>query len=496
MPIVLALDAGTGGAKCVAIDHRGRVRGSAARRWSYDVEINAQVSAVKEYSFDADEFWSTLCLCARRALADLDASQVVAVISTSQREGCVFLDDAGRELYAGPNLDSRAFMEGLQILEELGASRLYQITGHSAPFIFPLARYLWFRANDSRRIAHLLMLNDWILYRACGACVGEPSNATESMLFDFRGRRWSPEIIEQFDVDADILPRIGTPGEKVGEIDSKAAAALGITAGTAVHLGGADTQCALLGLGASDAGDAGVVLGTTAPVQVVSDQPLLDPAENLWAGCHVAGDRWVLESNAGSSGDGYEWLLDLLVRDGGGDAYARAEERARTGRPFQVLSFGGPRLFDLTKVRPDMPGAVFFPFPALQLRPDSGDLLRSHLESIAFAVRGNLEQLRSCAGELPATLRVGGGMSRNSLLVQLIADVTGCRIARATVADCTALGCAILACVGQGLYADAAAACAAMCQSVEVEPTGDADAASAAYEKWRSLYDTLDGVSI
>lgn len=496
MPIVLALDAGTGGAKTVALDHRGRVRGTASRRWSYEVVANAAVPMVREYAFDPEQFWNILGECARAATHDLRGEEFLGVVTTSQREGCVFLDAAGREIYAGPNLDSRGFMEGLHVLDELGPSRLYSITGHSAPFIFPIARYLWFRQHDPRTVARLLMINDWIAYRACGVAYSEPSNASESMLFDFRSRAWSREILDMFEIEPAILPPIHPSGERIGAITDAAATHLGVPPGTPVFAGGADTQCSLLGTGAVDHGDVGVTFGTTAPVQWVLDRPVLDPAENLWAGCHVVPDRWVLESNPGSTGDAYEWLLDLLIGDAA-DRYTRAEALAAAADCEAIFSFVGPRIFDLTKIRADMPGAVLFPFPSLQLRPNAGQLLRSLLASIAAAVRGNLEQIRAAVGDTVRQLKVGGGMSRNRLLMQLVADTTGLPVQRSLLWDTTALGCAALVCVSTGTYTDPAEAVAEMCASETIEPTTEnIESADAAYRKWRRLYDALDTLSL
>lgn len=495
MPVVLVLDAGTGGAKCVAIDESGRVRGRASRRWMYQVVANAEVPMVKEYAFDPNEFWTILGDCARAALRATDGEDVVGVVASSQREGCVFLDDAGREIYAGPNLDSRGFMEGFEVLEKLGAQRLYEITGHTAPFIFAIARYLWFCRHDRRRIARLLMINDWMIYRACGVAMAEPSNASESMLFDFRQRRWSDEILDLFAVDRSILPQVGAAGDQVGAIGAAGGAHLGVPPGTPVYLGGADTQCGLLGVAAVDPGDVAVTLGTTSPVQMVLGEPVLDPAANLWAGCHVVPDRWVLESNAGSTGDAYEWLLDLVLGEAAGERYERAEELAQASAAAAVFSFAGPRIFDITKVRPDLPGAVLFPFPSLQLRPDAGQLIRSVLESIAYAVRGNLEQLRVATGATPTRLKIGGGMSRSTLLAQLIADTTALPIERAEVAESTALGCAALVLGAAGFYSDAAEAARVMGHHSIVDPQATARA-GAAYERWRRLYEALEGMSV
>jgi len=176
MAVYIVLDAGTGGGKCVVFDDTGRRLAVQRRPWRYDVSVDPDVPFVQALSFSAPAFWSMLCDAGRAAVqeAGIAPQDVAGIAATSQRQGCVFLGADGREVYAGPNLDARAFREGLDILERLGSARLHRITGHSAPFIFPLARYLWFRAHGAVPAAHLLMISDWITYRLSGALCGEP----------------------------------------------------------------------------------------------------------------------------------------------------------------------------------------------------------------------------------------------------------------------------------------------------------------------------------
>lgn len=498
MPAIAVLDAGTGGAKCSVFDVSGRLLALRSETWDYTVVPHHDIPIVKEYAFDPALFWDILARCTRAALAEagIDPADVIGVATTSQREGCVLLDAAGRELYAGPNLDSRAFMEGLEVLGALGGERLYEITGHSAPFIFPLARYLWYRKQGGTPAAQLLMINDWMTYRLAGVASSEPSNAVESMLFDVQARDWSDEILARFEIPSSVLPPVFASGTRVGSVHTAAAAQTGLLAGTPVYTGGADTQCALLGVGAIEAGDVAVVLGTTSPIQAVFDRPLLDPRANLWAGLHVVPDRWVLESNLGSTGDAYLWLLDLLVPDGG-DRHARATALAGAARDSGTFTFIGPRVFDLTKMRPDMPGGLFFRFPTMQLRPGAGDLLRAFFASIAYAMRANLAQIEAVTGRTVDTLIAGGGMSRNDLLMRFAADCLGIPIRRALEPQSTGLGCAVLVAAGGGAYTDITSAAAAMCAHQEIAPDGSQRAAmDSGYTKWCELYDTMEGLSV
>src|SRR5438046_10610923 len=102
-------------------------------------------------------------------------------------------------------------------MERIPAERLHALTGHAPPYISPPARYLWFRKHrDARRVASLLMLNDWITYLLSGERVAEHSNAGESMLYDVSRRAWSEEILGALDIPAPLLPPLAAPGARPG----------------------------------------------------------------------------------------------------------------------------------------------------------------------------------------------------------------------------------------------------------------------------------------
>ena len=499
MDCVVTLDAGTGSGRSVAFDRGGRPLASAQEPFRYRLFTNPDVPLVRGFDLDPRAFWGALARCARTTVAALPAgAQVRGVIATSQREGCVFLDAADEVLYAGPNLDARAFAEGMEVEERIGAERLHRITGHAPPYIFPVARYVWYRKHhDGSRVARLLMLNDWITYLLSGVAVAEPSNAGESMLYDVARREWSAEILDALDIPPAILPEVRAPGTCVGRVTARAAAETGIPEGTPVFAGGADTESALLGSGVHETGETGAVLGTTSPVQTVIDRPLIDPRGNLWTSCHVVPERWVLESNAGDTGDAYRWLLELMFGTSGASAYAGAEEAMRSleSAPRQVYCHLGPVIFNLRELNPLKPAGMLFRFPLLHVdRPLRGEILHAFLESVAFAIRGNCEQLSAATGRPIPVLTVSGGMAQSPTLARLLATTLGVPLAVATVVESASLGCAILAAVGAGLHADVSQAVAAMTRRRQVDPVpGERAEYEERYHRWREVYGKLTG---
>ena len=500
--LLVALDAGTGSGRCVVFDTEGTVVASAQEPFTYRLLVDPEMPLLRGFDIDPVAFWGALGRCARSALAAVPSdAHIRGVVATSQREGCVFLDAAGGVLYAGPNLDARAVLQGMEAQSRMPSERLHAITGHAPPYIFALARYLWFRQHhDASRIATLFMLNDWITHLLSGARVAEHSNACESMLYDVTRRCWADEILDTFDIPRAILPPLCDAGTPVGRVTAAAAAATGLPEGTPVFAGGADTESALLGGGVYEVGEVAAVLGTTTPVQQVLDAPCIDPDGNLWTSPHVVPGRWVLESNAGDTGSTYRWLLELTC--GGTDAAAHAAAETAMAAvgpaPREIFCHLGPAVFNLRNMNPLQPAGLLFRFPLLHVdRPTRGDLLRACLENVAYAVRGNCEQIAAVSGRPLERLWVSGGMTRSPTLLRLLATTLDVPLVVALVPDSASLGCAILGAVGAGLYPDAATAAAAMVRTRPVDPDRPfTDAFSERYRRWRELSASLQSWTI
>jgi sugar (pentulose or hexulose) kinase len=320
------------------------------------------------------------------------------------------------------------------------------------------------------------------------------------MLYDVSRRDWSDEILDTLDVPRAILPPLREPGARAGSVTAAAAAATGLPAGTPVFVGGADTESALLGSGVHEAGRTGAVLGTTAPVQMVTDAPVIDPAGRLWTSCHVVPGRWVLESNGGDTGDAYRWLLELMFggTDAAAHAAAEADVAATPRGERDIFCHFGPVIFDLSQMNPFRPAGMLFRFPLLHIdRPTRGELLHAYIESVAYAIRGNCEQIAEVSGRTIPVLQVSGGMTRSPTLVQLLADTLGVPVSVATVPESASLGCAILASVGAGVHRSIPDAVAAMTSARLVEPDATRIAGyDDRYRRWRDVYGLLQGWSL
>lgn len=497
---VLALDAGTGGGRCLITTLDGSPVSLAYHPWSYQVPEGL---APLGREFAPADLWQTICQLISQALtgAGLSAADILAVSTTSQREAVAFLDREGRELYAGPNIDLRALMEGLALDSQWGRN-IYDITGHTPSFMFAPARLRWFRNNRPEvydRIATVLTISDWLIYRLCGEMVSEVSAAGEAGLLDIGRRLWSDSLVQLLDLPRNIYPPLVPSGQRVGMVSDSAARETGLAQGTLVAAGGADTQCGLLGMSVIHKGQVGVVAGWSTPLQMVTGEPIIDGRGRLWSGCHLLSDRWVLESSAGESGRGYSWLKEKVFGgESAADGYAVMDRLALKVPPGaeSTLAFVGPGIMDMSHLGLKL-GGFLFPVPLSAGDVGQGHLVRSALENLCFAIRANLAQLEDVAIAPVSSIALGGGLSRSRALVSILPQVLGRPVSVAAVADVTGLGAALCAAVGGGIYSDLTQAAEAMVGPTTVLEPDPGLAAEYVdhYERWLSVSRELDKLS-
>ncbi len=501
---LLGVDCGGGSIRCLVADLRSGCLTTATRSWRPSPAVGFFA-----FDIDTDLCWRLVTEVVAEALttADARAADVAGLAVTGMRFSAVLTDRAGDVLYAVPNHDARAAEQGVALAEEYGDT-LAGRTGHWPGPIFLAARLRWLAAERPEvleRAAWAFSLSDWLAYRLTGEAATDPSQAAETLLYDVVAGAWARDIVERLGLPAHLLPPIHPSGTPLGGLTARAADALGLRAGTPVAVGGADTQCGLLGAGVTRAGAVGVVAGSTAPVQAVTAPPRVDPAARAWAGRHVVPGLGVLECNAGAMGDALSWFAGVLCA-GAPDPVARLLAEASTAPPgaHGATSSLGAQLMDARDMLALPTGALSLshlsapPHGHDGSRDDSGarrrsraDLARAVLEGMAFAVRANAERLLAVPGHAPAdppTVTLTGGMSRSHLWSRIVCDVLGAPVDVSLGAETSALGAAVCAGVGAGVFTDPAAGAEHVAKTARLLP----DAASARrydelYEEWLRL---------
>jgi len=466
---LLALDAGTGAGRCFIVDAEGHRCFSAYREWQYVIPGDAPTRGLE---FEAESLWQILTQVIREVIASngVDPSQIAAVSTTSMREGFVLLDEAGREIFAAPNRDQRGWEEAQEIEKDYGWA-IHRTSGHWPTAVFAPARLLWLRRHRPEIYAqatHLLMLNDWAAYRLCHVLGSEPTNAAETALYDIVKLRWAEGLLEHLDIPLRLFSKVRPAGTVLGEINAQVAQQTHLKAGTPVVVGGADTQCGVLAANGIQAGAAVAIAGTTTPVQVVLGEPIIDPEARTWSAPHVVPGHWVLESNCSVTGSVLRWFRGAFcqaevaeAKRTGGNAYAlMMDEAARSPIGARgVFAMLGPTIMDAKRLHrgsTEVGGFIMTRARSLPTtQPESkADCIRAILESFAYAIRANCEQITSITGRKIEKLGVCGGTASSAFWLSMLSDVVGIPIQVPRILEASALGAAICAGVGSGDYQD------------------------------------------
>lgn len=497
MKHTLAIDLGTGSCRAVLFTEDGTQVGIGQREWSHAPLPGAPGSQV----FDTARNWELICECTREALAraGIGPTDVAAVSSTSMREGMVLYDRAGREIWACPNVDSRASAEATELVQSGRARRIFEQGGDWVSITSP-ARFLWIAAHEPdvfARIAHVGMLSDWVLYRLAGRFVTDPSSGSSSNLFDLRVRTWSPSSLELVGLSPDVMPEVLEPGTVVGPLSAVAAEATGLAAGTPVVVGGADTQLGLVGIGVVRPDRLTLVGGSFWQLTVVTDDPLIDPQARLRTLCHAVPGQWMTEGIGFYCGIAMRWFRDAFcdferaeaVRRGI-DAYVVMEEAAATvpaGSEGVLAIFSN--VMDAKRWVQASPSFLGFDVD----RPAASNrraCIRALEEQAAYTARGHLAIISELTGQAYDELVFTGGAAKGHLWPQIVADVVGLPVKVPAVKESTALGAAMYAGIGAGLYRDIDEVVGSLVRFERtVEPQAPARRTyDERYAAWRSLY--------
>ena len=495
-PYLLAIDAGTGSCRALLFTEKGEQVAVSQREWTH----HEPPGVPGGQDFDVETNWRLITACIRDALASAGAAggDVAAVAATSMREGIVLYDARGAEIWACPNVDSRASAEAEDLIREGNAERIFEEAGDWVSITSP-ARLRWLarhRPDIFASVHGLGMLSDWITYRLAGAQVTEPSCGSSSGMFSLASRTWSEQIAQICGIPVTVLPPVTDPGTVVGEVTAEAAAQTGLRAGTPVVAGGADTQLGLLGAGVR-AGEFTVLAGTFWQNTVLVDKPLIDPVIRLRTLCHVTPGEWMLEGIGFYCGMAMRWYRDAfcdgetaVARGRGVDPYVVMEENAARIPPgsngvYAILS----NLMNARRWVHASPSFLQF-----NLGDPAGTgraaCVRAIEEAAAYVTRGHLEIIAELTGTPAAGLTFSGGAAKGALWPQVMADVLGLPVSVPAVTESSALGAALCAGKGAGLFSHLTDLDSALRKrAATFEPNPDAVAVyHDGYAAWRAVY--------
>ncbi|CRN03761.1 MULTISPECIES: xylulokinase [Pseudomonas] len=410
-PVSLGIDLGTSELKAILMDLDGRVLAHAGVRLS--------VSRRHEgWSEQAPQDWWHACLQALEQLREHAAFARVACIGLSgQMHGAVLLGDDNRVLY--PAIlwdDSRAVVQAQQLgVEHAEVTGSLPMAGLTAP------KLLWLQQHEPEvfnAIDCVLSPKDYLRLCLSGERISEMSDAAGTLWLNVAQREWFTPMLRATGLAPAQMPRLVEGGSASACVT---AVGLGLSPQVVIAGGGGDNPAAAVGIGAINAGDGFITLGTSAAIVAITDHAAGNPASAVHSFCHALPERWYTMGAMLAGASCLRWVTRL------------------TGLPDEQTL--------LDQVQAQLPieqgvplsTPLFLPYLAGERTPHNDPLLRGGfmglghdctpamlgyavMEGVGFGLLDAWRAVQSTGAEVESFALVGGG-ARSEYWAQLLANI-------------------------------------------------------------------------
>ena len=511
---IIGLDVGTTVTKAVLFDLSGS-GASGQSRPGAELRVAEQATRLHtpqpgRAELDPEEIWQAVVRVLRDLAGGAAPGMDIRAVALATQGGTLIpcRADGTPTTRAITWMDGRSQDLAARWRAEGVANRVRQISGWTPQPGLPLLSIGWLRQARPGVFAateRFLSVNDFLAQRLTGRPATNPSMAGEMLLTDITTGQWSEELCHLVGIGPEYLSPIRPATATLGQILPEVSRLTGLPPGTVIINGGQDHSCEALALGVTSAGVGLLACGTAWVINTVAESLPMDqdsgaiPA-SMDLNYHVVPGRWVVSQFLGGLGACVAWWLNQCGRSA-----SRKRAPADDGAPSNDQAPAQWAAFDeaLDRTAPGCGGLVYLPqtgvrgvpgtmrhggFVGLRLDHAWADMGRAMLEGAAYELRWALEHLRQ-AGLAIEQMWMIGGATRRPLWPRIVSDVTGLPLLLAEASHGPALGAAILAGVGLGVFDSVEAAQAHFqVSSRRIEP---ADTHAPVYERLYATYRRL-----
>lgn len=467
---LLSIDNGTQSVRAMIFDRDGHLVAKSK------VEIEPYFSTEPGWAEQhAEYFWQALCQACHKLWEQLEIPResIKAMSVTTQRATVVAMGADGQPLRAAISwLDQRQ----IHSKPELGAveSLLMRAVGAKVAVdtFHTQAEANWIAEHEPelwQQVDKLLLLSGYHNYKLTGDYKDSVASQVGFIPFDFKQLQWAEAKDWKWraipSIKREMLPELVEAGGLLGHISSAAAAETGIPQGLPLIACGSDKACEVLGTGCLDSNTGSLSYGTTATFNITSDKYLeAIPFHPAYPG--VIPGSFNVEMMVPR---GY-WMVSWFKQQFGLEEQSAAEQQGVTVESlFDNLLQQVPAGSDGLTLQPywgagadnegpEAKGAIIG-FGDVHTR---AHLYRAIIEGLTYALRAGKERVEKRSGQPITRLLVSGGGSQSDQVMQITADIFGMPVQRPHTYETSALGAAMAAAVGSGVYPDFASAAAKM----------------------------------
>ena len=490
--LFLGIDVGSSSVKLSVLDGQsGKSLGSITHPES---ELAIQSPRAGWAEQDPAVWWDCVKQGCRRLFASdkIDPSRISAIGISYQMHGLVLVD--AQQQVLRPAIiwcDSRAVACGNQALQELGQGYCFDHLLNS-PGNFTAAKLRWVQENEPEvfaRVHKMMLPGDYIAMKLTGDITTTASGLSEGTLWDFRNKSIATELLNHWQITADVIPSLVPSFGEQGIVNASAADELGIRAGTRVSYRGGDQPNNAFSLNVLQPGEVAATAGTSGVIYGVTDKPAADLESRVNTFLHVTNSdekprNGVLVCVNGT-GRLYSWLRQTLNATGQGVSYAQLNALAADipvgsdGLLFHPFGNGAERIYQNKNLGAQLRNLDFN-------RHGLGHMVRAAQEGIVFSLNQGFDVLKALGGSCEVVRAAKGNMFLSDVFTHAFANTTQAAVELFETDG--AEGAARAAALGSGFYATPADAFNGLQRVGVVEPDKALFAQyQDAYQQWAAL---------
>lgn len=439
---ILAIDQGTTNSKAVLVSTAGAILARGAAHVGIEHPRPGWVEQ------DPQRIWDSVCEAIAACLSGAQAD-VIGVAISNQRESVTVWDgETGHPLGPVVSWQCRRTIPECAALNEAGhGPRVQELTGLPIDPMFPGPKMRWLLDRvPAGRTPRLGTMDAWLVHCLTGGAVHacDASNAARSQLYDLKRQRWSDELCALFDVPASALPEVRDSAGHFGSTKGVPGLPDGIPIAAAIG----DSHAALFGHGAFRPGDGKVTFGTGSSIMTTLPAHIA-PRDGItttiaWA---IGGKAtYAFEGNILVSASALPWMVDLL---GLPDVQALTD-LAATAEPHgpgfvpAFVGLGAPHWSAEARAL----------FSGITFNTTRAQMARAVTDSMALQAHDVFAAMSAQSPAPLGNLFADGGPSRNTFLMQCVADILDHPVIQCDAPEASALGAAYLAGLALGVWPD------------------------------------------
>ncbi len=452
--IFLGLDVGSTGCKCAAYRDDGTMAAIAYRE--YKTEAG-------HADMDADEMFLSVGEVISDCASKVDRNEIKAIAVTSFGESTVAVDKNGKTLSRFiMYTDKRGMPETEAVISKIGYERIMYVTCEKPDPMYSLPKIMWTLKNIPGvrvNVYKFLQVSDFICFKLSGETKVSATLACRTMAYNVEDKCWDNDLLDAGGISADLMPEVVPCGSVVGDVLPSVALSLGIPAGIRVINTSQDQVAAAVGAGVLDEGQAVDGTGSVECITPVFGKIIRNrefPGRNFVCVPHAEKDKYVTYAFNWAGGVLLKWFRDCFA------SHMKPEAKSRGISVYRMLDELCPKEPSDVIVIPHHMGAGGTPdmvpsakgtFTGMTMKTTVPDIYRATMEGLTFEMMYNIESLSDFGIGISSLKATGGGAS-SPVWLQLKADILGRSITPVKNDQAGTAGCAMMAGVAVGMYAD------------------------------------------